>query len=140
MVGHDDRPFAGAVGPGELALDEGSLGAVPLDALPGREVTAAVADCTHEVRDAAAKEEVGRRGLGWPLECEIGPERCADEADAVDLHCARVEEVDPCFAALLGDPPHPPANTPLVAIRRRQDRRPEVTVTEGRARIRLLGE
>ena len=46
---------------------------------------------------------MGRRGLGWPLECEIGPERCADEADAVDLHCARVEEVEPCFAALLGE-------------------------------------
>ncbi len=40
----------------------------------------------------------------------------------------------------LCDPPHPPANKPLVTIRRRPDSRPEVTVTEGRARIRLLDE
>ena len=40
----------------------------------------------------------------------------------------------------LCDPPHPPANKPLVTIRRGPDSRPEVTVTEGRARIRLLDE
>ena len=40
----------------------------------------------------------------------------------------------------LCDPPHPPANKPLVTIRRGPGGRPEVTVTEGRARIRLLDE
>ena len=40
----------------------------------------------------------------------------------------------------LRDPPHPPANKPLVTIRRGPHGRPEVTVTEGRARIRLLDE
>ena len=40
----------------------------------------------------------------------------------------------------LCDPPHPPANKPLVTIRRGPHGRPEVTVTEGRARIRLLDE
>ena len=36
------------------------------------------------------------------------------------------------------DPPHPPGNKPLVTIRSRPNERPEVTITEGRARIRLL--
>ena len=38
----------------------------------------------------------------------------------------------------LRDPPHPPANHPLVVIRRRADDAPDVTVTDGRARIRIL--
>ena len=38
----------------------------------------------------------------------------------------------------LRDPPHPPANKPLVTVRRRSDGAPDVTVTEGRARIRIL--
>ena len=38
----------------------------------------------------------------------------------------------------LSDPPHPPANHPLVVIRRRADGAPDVTVTEGRARVRIL--
>ena len=38
------------------------------------------------------------------------------------------------------DPPPPPANQPLVTIRRGPDGRPDVTVTEGRARIRLLDD
>ena len=42
--------------------------------------------------------------------------------------------------AELCDPLHPPANKPLVTIRRGPDGRPEVTATEGRARIRLLNE
>ncbi|MCY4548816.1 MAG: hypothetical protein OXC28_10645 [Defluviicoccus sp.] len=40
----------------------------------------------------------------------------------------------------LRDPPHPPANKPLVTIRSGPGGRPEVTVTEGRARIRLLDQ
>ena len=40
----------------------------------------------------------------------------------------------------LCDPPHPPDNKPLVTVRRGPDGRPEVTVTEGRARIRILDE
>ena len=40
----------------------------------------------------------------------------------------------------LCDPPHPPANKPLVTVRTGPHGRPEVTVTEGRARIRLLDE
>lgn len=40
----------------------------------------------------------------------------------------------------LSDPPHPPRNKPLVTIRRRPgDARPEITVTGGRARVRVLG-
>ena len=42
--------------------------------------------------------------------------------------------------AELCDPPHPPANSPLVTIRRSPTGLPDVTVTEGRARIRLLDE
>ena len=42
--------------------------------------------------------------------------------------------------AELRDPPHPPANKPLVTARRGPDGRPEVTVTEGRARVRILDE
>ncbi len=38
----------------------------------------------------------------------------------------------------VSDPPHPPANHPLVVIRRRADGAPDVTVTEGRARVRIL--
>ena len=41
-------------------------------------------------------------------------------------------------SAELCDPPHPPANKPLVTIRRRADGAPDVTVTEGRARVRIL--
>ena len=40
----------------------------------------------------------------------------------------------------LCDPPHPPDNKPLVTVRRGRDGRPEVTVTEGRARVRILDE
>ena len=39
----------------------------------------------------------------------------------------------------LSDPPRPPRNKPLVTIRRRADGAPDVTVTGGRARIRVLG-
>ena len=38
------------------------------------------------------------------------------------------------------DPPPPPANKPLVTIRRGPLGRPDVTVTEGRARIRILDD
>ena len=40
----------------------------------------------------------------------------------------------------LCDPPHPPASTPLVTVRRGADGRPDVTVTEGQARVRILDE
>ena len=39
----------------------------------------------------------------------------------------------------LSDPPRPPRNKPLVTIRRRPDGAPDVTVTGGRARVRVLG-
>ena len=39
----------------------------------------------------------------------------------------------------LSDPPRPPRNKPLVTIRRRADGAPDVTVTGGRARVRVLG-
>ena len=39
----------------------------------------------------------------------------------------------------LSDPPRPPRNKPLVTIRRRADGAPDVTVTGGRARVRILG-
>ena len=42
--------------------------------------------------------------------------------------------------AEIRDPPHPPENRPLVIVRRGPDGRPDVTVTEGRARVRLLDE
>ena len=37
-------------------------------------------------------------------------------------------------------PSHPPADKPLVTVRRRADGRPDVTVTEGRARVRILDD
>ena len=40
----------------------------------------------------------------------------------------------------LRNPPHPPANMPLVTVRRGPDERPVVTVTEGQARVRILDE
>lgn len=39
----------------------------------------------------------------------------------------------------LSDPPHPRGDKPLVTIRRRADGAPDVTVTGGRARVRVLG-
>ena len=39
----------------------------------------------------------------------------------------------------LSDPPRPPRNKPLVTIRRRADGAPDVTVTGGQARVRVLG-
>ena len=38
------------------------------------------------------------------------------------------------------DPPHPAANKPLVTVRRRPDGAPEVEVTGGRAKVRILDE
>ena len=38
------------------------------------------------------------------------------------------------------DPPHPPGNKPLVTVRRRPDGAPEVEVTGGKARIRILDQ
>lgn len=40
----------------------------------------------------------------------------------------------------LRDPSHPPADKPPVTVRRRADGRPDVTVTEGRARICILDD
>ena len=38
------------------------------------------------------------------------------------------------------DPPHPAANKPLVTVRRRPDGAPEVEVTGGSAKVRILDE
>ena len=52
----------------------------------------------------------------------------------------RFETPEATITNELSDPPRPPRNKPLVTIRRRPDgERPEVTVTGGRARIRILG-
>ena len=51
----------------------------------------------------------------------------------------RFETPDATLTSELADPPHPPGNKPLVTIRRRADGAPDVTVTEGRARVRVLG-
>ena len=40
--------------------------------------------------------------------------------------------------AEMRDPPRPPANRPRVTVRLGPDGRPDVTVTEGRARVRVL--
>ena len=37
------------------------------------------------------------------------------------------------------DPPHPPANKPLVTVKPGPGNRPDVTVAEGRARVRICG-
>ena len=41
--------------------------------------------------------------------------------------------------AEMHDPPHPPANKPRVTVRPGPGGRPDVTVTEGRARVRICG-
>ena len=51
----------------------------------------------------------------------------------------RFEAPKATLTSELSDPPHPPGNKPLVTIRRRADGAPDVTVTGGRARIRVLG-
>ena len=51
----------------------------------------------------------------------------------------RFQTPDATFTSEVSDPPHPPANHPLVVVRRRADGAPDVTVTEGRARVRILG-
>ena len=51
----------------------------------------------------------------------------------------RFQTPDATLTSEVSDPPHPPANHPLVVVRRRDDGAPDVTVTEGRARIRILG-
>ena len=51
----------------------------------------------------------------------------------------RFQTPDATFTSEVSDPPHPPANHPLVIVRRRADGAPDVTVTEGRARVRILG-
>ena len=48
----------------------------------------------------------------------------------------RFQTPDATLTSEVSDPPHPPGNKPL---RRRDDGAPDVTVTEGRARIRILG-
>ena len=50
----------------------------------------------------------------------------------------RFQTPDATLTSEVSDPPHPPANHPLVIIRRRADGAPDVTVTGGRARIRIL--
>ena len=50
----------------------------------------------------------------------------------------RFQTPDATLTSELADPPHPPANHPLVIIRRRADGAPDVTVTGGRARVRIL--
>ena len=51
----------------------------------------------------------------------------------------RFQTPDATLTSEVSDPPHPPGNKPLVTIRRRADGAPDVTVTEGRARVRILG-
>ena len=51
----------------------------------------------------------------------------------------RFEAPGATLTSELFDPPHPPGNKPLVTIHRRADAAPDVTVTGGRARIRILG-
>ena len=46
----------------------------------------------------------------------------------------RFQTPDATLTSEVSDPPQPPANHPLVIIRRRADGAPDVTVTEGRAR------
>ena len=50
----------------------------------------------------------------------------------------RFQTPDATLTSEVSDPPHPPGNKPLVTIRRRADGAPDVTVTEGRARVRIL--
>ena len=50
----------------------------------------------------------------------------------------RFETPEATLTSEVSDPPHPPGNKPLVTIRRRDDGAPDVTVTEGRARVRIL--
>ena len=50
----------------------------------------------------------------------------------------RFETPEATLTSEVSDPPHPPGNKPLVTIRRRDDGTPDVTVTEGRARVRIL--
>ena len=47
---------------------------------------------------------------------------------------------DGTVTAQMREPPHPPDGRPLVTVRRGSDGRPDVTVTEGRARVRVLDE
>ncbi len=51
----------------------------------------------------------------------------------------RFQNSEATITSELADPPHPPGNKPLVTIRRRDDGAPDVTVTGGRARVRVLG-
>ena len=51
----------------------------------------------------------------------------------------RFQTPEATLTSELADPPHPPGNKPLVTIRRRDDGAPDVTVTGGRARVRVLG-
>ena len=50
----------------------------------------------------------------------------------------RFQTPEATLTSELADPPHPPGNKPLVTIRRRADGAPDVTVTGGRARVRIL--
>ena len=50
----------------------------------------------------------------------------------------RFETPEATLTSEVSDPPHPPGNKPLVTIRRRDDGAPDVTVTGGRARVRIL--
>lgn len=51
----------------------------------------------------------------------------------------RFETPGATLTSEVSDPPHPPANHPFVVVRRRADGAPDVTVTGGRARVRVLG-
>ena len=50
----------------------------------------------------------------------------------------RIENGIGTVVSELCDPPPPPGNRPLVTVRRRSDGAPEVAVTGGRARVRIL--
>ena len=67
---------------------------------------------------------------------------CRPGGGAIEVSGGRVllrfQTPDATFTSEVSDPSHPPANKPLVVVRRRADGAPDVTVTEGRARVRIL--
>ena len=68
---------------------------------------------------------------------------CRPGGGAIEVSGGRVllrfKTPDATLTSEVSDPPHPPANHPFVVVRRRADGAPDVTVTEGRARVRILG-
>ena len=92
-------------------------------------------------RDAAwpVPDRFTERG-GPPVVTLTDP--CRPGGGAIEVSRGRVllrfQTPDATLTSEVSDPPHPPANHPLVVVRRRADGAPDVTVTEGRARVRIL--